>query len=87
MVLVVQSCFLDLLGALKIRVKLTKVTFDRLSEFRLVRGCDCVWCEFVGFVPNAHNHQKMVGVEVVGDGYVHYVVEIFDERNVQGVSC
>ena len=42
-------------------------------------------CGFVGFVPNAHNHRKMVGVELVDHSYVNYVAEIFDERNVQDV--
>ena len=37
MILVVQSCFLHLLGALKIRIKLTQVTFDVLGEFQPAR--------------------------------------------------
>ena len=85
MIDVVQNCFLDFLCALKICVERTKVTFDVLGEFRPVRGCDCVLCGFFGFVPNAHNHREMVGVELVDDGYVHHVVEIFDERNVQDI--
>ncbi|KAJ3665620.1 hypothetical protein Zmor_001109 [Zophobas morio] len=95
--LVVQGCAFDLLAILNIRYKLTKVALDMFGEFHPVRGGDYVGRGIVGFLPDAHDYaplrpppgrdcQEVVGVELVDDGDVHFVLDVLDEGNVQNIT-
>lgn len=57
-----------------------------LDEFHPVHGCDCVQCGFVEIVPQRHFHRKMIEMELVNHGYIHFVPEILNDRDVQDVT-